>query len=391
MSDSKGFVYKKGVLAAVLQNVPGGLQFSYLPGYSGAPVASALPLGSVVERSNGKAPSFFKGLLPEGPRLEAVAWKLKTSIDNDLKILLAIGSDPIGDVQILAEGVAVNDESKVLKLAKDTSQLSFLELRERYFGTTASGVPGVQDKVSSKMLNARTKTSHLEYLVKFNPDKYPFVVENENFFLDLARQCGIRTSDFEMLTDAEGVHALRLRRWDRVGSNGKSVRLAAEDACQILNLDPYEKYDPDFIDLAWAMGRLTNSITAAGKTLFPQLVFNWLIGNGDAHAKNFSLLESETGRLKMSPAYDLLCTRYYDDRTMALKIDGKDTGWDRAFLLSAATRMQLPVSWANQVIDKQLAVLAKVPDLILGGVLPFRRDQNADVAAFLKARAKALA
>ena len=391
MLHRKAFVYKKGVLAGVLQDLEHGLEFSYFPEYSGVSVANTLPLGSMVSRPSGRAPAFFKGLLPEGPRLEAVAWKVKTSIGDDLNLLIAIGADPIGDVQILTEGFSVDDESRVLKLAKDTSQLDFLELREKYFGTSASGVPGVQDKVSSKMLNARTKTSHLEYLVKFNPDKYPFVVENEYFFLKLARECGIRTSDFELLTDVNGVHALRLRRWDRVGSNGKSVRLAAEDACQIMNLDPYEKYDVDFIELVKALGQVTGSIKTVAMVLFPQLVFNWLIGNGDAHAKNFSLLETANGHMQLSPAYDLLCSRYYDDRTMALKIDGKDTGWDRAFLLSVADRLGVPSVLATRVIDKQLRVLAKVPDLLVGGALPFRRDQNADVAAFLKARAKALA
>ena len=391
MLHRKAFVYKKGVLAGVLQDLEHGLEFSYFPEYSGVSVANTLPLGSVVSRPSGRAPAFFKGLLPEGPRLEAVAWKVKTSIGDDLNLLIAIGADPIGDVQILTEGVSVDDESRVLKLAKDTSQLDFLELREKYFGTSASGVPGVQDKVSSKMLNSRTKTSHLEYLVKFNPDKYPFVVENEYFFLKLARECGIRTSDFELLTDVNGVHALRLRRWDRVGSNGKSVRLAAEDACQIMNLDPYEKYDVDFIELVKALGQVTGSIKTVAMVLFPQLVFNWLIGNGDAHAKNFSLLETANGHMQLSPAYDLLCSRYYDDRTMALKIDGKDTGWDRAFLLSVADRLGVPSVLATRVIDKQFRVLAKVPDLLVGGALPFRRDQNADVATFLKARAKALA
>ena len=391
MLHDKALVYKKGVLAATLQKVNGGLEFSYLPEYSGLPVASTLPLGATVSRSDGRAPSFFKGLLPEGSRLESVAWRLKTSVGDDLNLLVAIGFDPIGDVQILPEGDLGMDESRILKLEQDTAGLDFVALRERYFGSSASGIPGVQDKVSAKMLNSRTKTSHLEYLVKFNPIQYPFVVENENFFLGLAKECGLQTSNFELLTDAHGVHALRLRRWDRVGANGNSVRLAAEDSCQLLNLDPVEKYNPDFLEVASAMGNMAQAVSATGKVLFQQLVFDWLIGNGDAHAKNFSLLEGGSGRFRVAPAYDLLCTRYYDDRTMALSIDGSNTGWDRKFLLNVAARMQVPAVLASRVIDKQLSVLSKVPELLVGGVLPFRRDLNADVAAFLKQRAKALA
>lgn len=390
MVQDKAFVYKKGVLAATLEQTPEGLVFEYLPGYSGVPIATTLPLGTEWVNRRGWAPTFFAGLFPEGPRFEAIARKIKASKDDELRLLLAIGSDPIGDVQILPEGVSPSDESLLLKLERDTSSMRFEALREEFFGTRASGIPGVQDKVSSKMLNARVKTSHQEYIVKFNPEKVPFAVENEFFFLKLARECGIETSQFELLEDSEGVHALRLLRWDRVGSNGNSVRLAAEDGSQVLNLEPRYKYTPDFVDMALALISFCTAKIPAGFNLFEQLVFNWLIGNGDAHAKNFTMLEAAVG-WKVSPAYDLLCTRYYDDRTMALSIDGKDTGWDRAFLLSVAARMQVPSVLAERVLDRQLAVLAKVPDLILGGALPFRRDQNADVAAFLKARAKALA
>ncbi len=226
--------------------------------------------------------------------------------------------------------------------------------------------------------------------MKFNPEKVPFAVENEFFFLGLARECGLETSSFELLTDKYGVHALRLLRWDRVGSNGNSIRLAAEDGAQVLDLTPDEKYSPDFLEMAGVMAELTQAHVFTGQNLFSQLVFNWLIGNGDAHAKNFSVLESDLG-WQVAPAYDLLCTRYYDVQTMALAVDGSNTDWDRKFLLDVAARMQVPAVLASRVIDRQLGVLAKLPVMLLGGALPFRRDLNADVAAFLKQRAKALA
>jgi serine/threonine-protein kinase HipA len=391
MAEQIGYVYKKGTLAATLTKESGGLRFAYLPGYKGEAIASTLPLGGTSFNHRGWAPAFFTGLLPEGPRIVAISEQIKASLDDELSLLLVIGTDPIGDVQILPEGVSPHDESLVLKLARDTSELNFEDLRQQYFGKRASGIPGVQDKVSSKMLNARVKTSHQEFIVKFNPLKAPHAVENEYFFLGLARECGIETSDYELLTDSVNQHALRLLRWDRVGENGVSVRLAAEDGCQLADLPPGEKYSLDFVEMVKLFTDMTEAPIPTGYGLFTQLVFNWLIGNGDGHAKNFSVLESPNRGYTIAPAYDLLCTRYYDDRTMALKIDGKDTGWDRAFLVDVAARMQVSEAIANLVIDRQLAVLAKVPDLILGGALPFRRDQNADVAAFLKARAKALA
>ena len=93
----------------------------------------------------------------------------------------------------------------------------------------------------------------------------------------------------------------------------------------------------------------------------------------------------------MSPAYDLLCTRFYDDRDMALPLMGKTSGWSRSLLIDAAATFGLNETMAGKVIDKQIAALTELPDAILGGALPFARHLNIDVASFLKKRAKAIA
>jgi serine/threonine-protein kinase HipA len=395
LTDSLGLVYKKGVLAAKLERQGSSIAFSYFGHYLeslGGPLATTLPLSlEPVVLANGATPAFFAGLLPEGRRLGAIAERAKLSMDDDLALLLAIGSDLIGDVQVLPEDTDPNAEREALLIPRDTSTLSFTHLRDEYFGSVASGIPGVQDKVSSQMLNAPAKTAGIDYILKFNPKDVPFAVENEYFFLGLARKVGLTTANASLLTDKEGVHALRLQRFDRLGNRSNKQRLAVEDGCQVLNRYPLDKYRVDFIEMSNRMISLTNARETTSYRLFQQLVFNWLIGNGDAHAKNFSIRRSTLGEWQAAPAYDLLCTGFYEDRKMAMPLEGQETAWTRSLLLKVAKRMSLPEVSARRIIDRQLKVLVDLPEQILAGALPFARHQNMEVGSLLKKRWKQLA
>jgi len=403
----RAVVYKKGVAAATLTSAAGNVSFAYLPEYlagSASAVATTLPKSEQpIRLAAGATPPFFSGLLPEGQRLLAMKNRLKTSLSDELGLLIEIGADLIGDVQVLAEGVSPSLEREVYSIPTDPGELAFAKLREQVFGARSTGLPGVQDKVSSRMLNAPVRYAGYDYILKLNPLEVPHAVENEHFFLGLARSCDLRTADFRLLTDSQGEHALRLRRFDRVqraggqaggqgavGSTG-TLRLAQEDGAQVLGVYPSAKYDVDFIEMASAMQSNCAAPAAAGLELFKQLVFNWLIGNGDAHAKNYSIIEGAAGEWVVAPAYDLLCTRFYDDRTMALAIQGKSQGWSRALLVDAALALGVAARLANKVIDRQLLALAELPQQIEAGALPFARHLNREVAGFLRRRSKSLA
>lgn len=394
MSDAVGLVYKNGELAARLSRSGKNTSFSYLPEYieaKGRPVATSLPLtAEAITLPNGATPSYFAGLLPEGRRLTAIASRIGTSPDDDLAILLEIGADLIGDVQVLLPGEKPETERESLKIPIKSENLDFASLRDSYFGLKPTGLPGVQDKVSSKMLNARARMANVDYILKFNPSEVPHAVENEAFFLGLAKRCGIKTSEFKVLRDINGVAALRLQRFDRIALRHGKLRLAVEDGCQALDLYPANKYQVDFLELARELISHCPSKVLAAKNLFSQIVFDWLIGNGDAHAKDFSIIESRVGDWEVAPAYDLICTRFYDDRDMALELMGKKSGWSRELLLRAAKELALPIGAAEKVINHQLLVLRDLPENLMAGALPFPMHQRIDVANFLKKRGKAI-
>lgn len=387
-------VFKNSIPAAVLSGDGGQVSFRYLDSYVTEglePISWSLPLCLEPKVYQGGAtPAFFAGLLPEGRRLNAIARRLKTSSDNELALLAELASDAIGDVQ-LAEGENLPAEREVLLLPKDTSKLDFADIRANYFDSPAAGLPGFQDKVSSKMLNAPAKQQGLEYIIKFNPPEAPFAVENEYCFLALAKSAGLSVSSFRLLTDSKGEHALLLQRFDRQWRAGKTHRLAMEDACQVLHVYPSRKYELSFEEVAVALIEKCSATKPAALELFRQIVFYWLIGNGDAHAKNFSILKNLEGEWRISPAYDILCTLYYQDAEMALSVSNKSTLWDSATLLSLGDQLGVPRALAQQVIGHLLAKTERLAAQLDNGALPFRPDQSHEVTRALNTRRKRLA
>lgn len=393
MADLVAKVLKAGIEAATLKAAQGRITFEYLPEYleSDKPaVATTLPKTSqAITTESGATPAFFAGLLPEGRRLNAIAARIKTSIDNELRLLLELGTDTVGDVQIVSD-LDQSKKSTAIRIPKDTSKLDLEKLRSEYFDSAAAGLPGFQDKISSRMLNAPARKQGLEYILKFNPQEAPFAVENEYYFLRQANRVGIKTAEFELLTDSEGKHALSLQRFDRRVVNGETERLAMEDACQVLNLYPASKYDLGFEEVARSLISHCSAKKVAALELFRVLVFNYLIGNGDAHAKNFSILRIDESEWRISPAYDLLCTRYYEDSSMALTLDGQDHGWTRDLVLNFAQEFGIPKNLAERELNSMLQKLGSMPQEIELGALPFRRDQNFDVVKLMKSRFRAL-
>jgi serine/threonine-protein kinase HipA len=115
-----------------------------------------------------------------------------------------------------------------------------------------------------------------------------------------------------------------------------------------------------------------------------------LIGNGDAHAKNFSILKNHEGEWRISPAYDILCTLYYQDVEMALSVSDKTTLWDRETLLVLGEQLGVPDVLAQQVIEHLLAKTERLTIQLDAGGLPFRPDQNHKVTRTLRNRRKRL-
>lgn len=198
-------------------------------------------------------------------------------------------------------------------------------------------ISGVQEKVSMVLeKNALRLTGESEqgtFILKPIPrdvratDQVP---ANEHVTMQIARQVfGIETAENALIFFQNGDPAYLTKRFDVLDSGekrgvedfaglaGKTVETAGENF----------KYEYSYEEIAELIRMYVPAYRIELEKFFRLVVFNYVIGNGDAHLKNFSLVEAPQGDYKMSPAYDLLCTRLHvDDPAMALK-DGLFKGY----------------------------------------------------------------
>lgn len=173
-------VYKAGEHAGTLQRTSNGIEFRYLRSWidAGKPaVATTLPVSAQpVLRPAGSLPSYFAGLLPEGRRLRALRRAVKTSADDELSLLLAVGADGIGDVQVVPSGVIPREVPPQVAL-EAIGDIRFADLLAE-LGSRAqrSALPGVQDKTSAAMINLPVARAGERYILKLDPAEFKELV-----------------------------------------------------------------------------------------------------------------------------------------------------------------------------------------------------------------------
>lgn len=376
MSTDRAEVFKAGHHAATLARTTEGVEFSYLPDYLGAalaiPIASTLPLTDQPRvTAAGAVPPYFAGLLPEGRRLTNLRQTIKTSADDELSLLVAVGADPIGDVQVVVSGNQPSEVEAIATVDKNFGDIRFADLLRDVGIIDPIGIAGVQDKVSARMLSLPVRRAHERFILKLDPPEYPHVVENEAFFIALSARAGIPTVNASIVHDADGRAGLLVTRFDRAVHDGVPVRLAVEDACQAQDLWPADKYNTTAEKTASTLIGLCAAQTIAARDIFRQLVFAWLTGNGDVHAKNLSVLTQPDGEARIAPAYDLPSTVPYGDQTLALPMAGKRTGLSRRILLRFAAELGLREKAANGTLDRLLNATGSLDDALLDAAIPF--------------------
>lgn len=343
-------VYKGDQLAGYLTRTSDGVSFSYTQEYiagSNAAVASTLPVREAPYITGaGAVPAFFAGLLPEGARLLAVIAAVKTSPDDELSLLLAVGEDAVGDVRIVAHDQQPKSNPRTLPTAPE--KVSFEDLFARSIDPSTMeldrALPGVQNKLSDAIVSFPVTGTHGPAILKLNPPEFPLIVENEAFCLGLARHAGLSVPAFEVIKDRDEASGLLVERFDRKIVGGCIQRLAQEDACQLLNRWPADKYRVSFNDVAKRLVKVVSSREVSIMGLIEQIAFSWIIGNGDMHAKNYSVQWLQAERLVVpTPVYDLVLTIPYPlDQHMALKLDGRNANLQGRFLVEFALRFGVP-------------------------------------------------
>lgn len=180
-------------------------------------------------------------------------------------------------------------------------------------------ISGVQDKISLRLEKNRLvpTVENGEYILKPVPglegiDLLEDIPANEHVTMQIAAQVfRLPTAANGLVFFSDGQRAYVVRRFDRRSETGE--KLHQEDFCQLSGRSSDTgganyKYDASYEEVGELLHQFCPAAPIEALKLFRQIIFNYLIGNGDAHLKNFSLLESRDGDMLLSPAYDLLST-----------------------------------------------------------------------------------
>lgn len=322
------------------QNREGKLSFRYDPAWlkeeGSHPLSQSLPLRPEPFNEKECAP-FFGGLLPEDPNREIIARNLGITSRNDFAMLREIGGECAGAVSLIDADetpILPSDAYEPITEADLISILNQLPQRPLLAGKAEIrlSLAGAQNKLALR-LDARGFSIPLHespstHILKPEHDRFPGLADNEAYCLKLASAVGLNVCEAEV-RQFEQHRCLLVSRYDRALRNGTVLRLHQEDFCQALSIPSLTKYQneggPGLARSFELVRRASASPAKDLLQLFYCVLFNYLIGNHDAHGKNFSLLYLPIDDLRvvrLAPFYDLISTAIYPELTkkMAMKI-----------------------------------------------------------------------
>ncbi|MFH1728716.1 MAG: HipA domain-containing protein [Pseudomonadota bacterium] len=206
-------------------------------------------------------------------------------------------------------------------------------------------ISGAQIKLPVKIIKkvftvTAYETSHI---LKPSPSEYPYLAENENLCMNMYEKFDSprETAIHSLIELKDGKYAYIVKRFDRDYEGKNQFKIHVEDFCQLLEKD--DKYIGSIEQIGKFI--LANSAIPHIDTqkLFLRCIFNFLIGNGDAHLKNFSLRKHPSYGYRLSPVYDLVCSKIYlkNEDDSALSINGKKNNLNKNDFKNLATYLEI--------------------------------------------------
>lgn len=319
-----------------------------------------------VRRTRSRLPSFFSNLLPEGALLEYLVTKTGINPRREFFLLWMLGEDLPGAITVsAADGASplFATDKKELEEQTDNTDYHF-------------SLAGVQLKFSGMVNAAGGATIPAagvggSWIIKFPSAIFAGVPENEFAMMELARAIGINVPEVRLIPlqairgvpqscrQQGGNQALAVKRFDRTDS-GERVHI--EDFAQVFGVYPEKKYEKaNYRNVAEVIWLETGE---SGLTEFiRRLVFNTLIGNGDMHLKNWSLIYPDRRTAQLSPGYDFVSTiAYLPGDKLALKLAHSkqmtDLGLDELAWFSAKARLpeRLVLDTAKETVQRFVEV-----------------------------------
>ena len=335
------------------------------------PVLScSLPVRTGRER---RAAPFFRGLLPEGDALRAMAAAARTTVMDTLGMLDRFGRDVAGAV-VVSRRAPQERAGSVVPYDDETLAADVLSLADTPLALhedSELSVAGLQDKLLLvRTADGWARPQHgfpSTHILKVEDRRFPGLVAQEAAVLRLAAAVDL-TGITPEVVDVAGVPCLVVDRFDRAPApapGAAPLRLHQEDVCQAMGVDPdsargHAKYEvaggPRFRDVAALLDRHAALPVQQLERLLQVAVLTVAVGNADAHGKNLALLHTAPGVVELAPLYDTVPTALFGTlrREAAMSVNGRlaldlVTGAD---LVTEAASWSLSVRRARAVVEE---------------------------------------
>ena len=344
---------RNGTMATVgtiTGNDPADASFRYLPEYLHDPDAAALSISLPLQEEPYTAEQtsvYFESLLPEGFTRRSVAQWMHVDESDYLSILHGLGRECLGAVCITEADEAIQASYDTIEMqqirelaAEGAVKSAELTTKSHLSLAGASGKVGLYYSSARQKWNLPKGTAPSTHIVKQSHVRLDSIVMNEQLSLSTADKCGIPVPRSFIINTGNGAEHEVLfasQRFDRIfPEHSKTIeglpcplRLHQEDFAQAMGIPSSKKYENRHDEYLRGMfdllRRYSSNPVQDQLRLWDMIVFNYLIGNTDAHIKNFSLLYTPSLKgIRLAPAYDIISTTVYaqSTRNMAFAIGG---------------------------------------------------------------------
>ncbi len=313
------------------------------------PVAVSMPIEHRFYQDGALFP-IFEMNIPEGFIRHRITERLRKHIQVDEMLFLALqGNAGIGCISYETRGVEqeeVSAENLAEILVWEGSHELFDELVNKYL--LQSSISGIQPKVLVPEAIVETEKGALilpSLIVKSGDEEYPGLALNEFICMRLAKACQIETPEF-WLSDNQQLFVMR--RFD-LKADG-SCR-AMEDMAVLQGKSTNDKYRSSYESMSKVLKFYSSEIKADNEILFKMLVHSCMVGNGDAHLKNYAMLYDDIEDMRLSPLYDVVNTQIYIPAdTLALKLGKSKDFPDRKRIIDFGKSMG--VKRCEEIVDE---------------------------------------
>jgi serine/threonine-protein kinase HipA len=293
-----------------------------------------VPVGTELRFESRVFPSPFDMILPEGERRARIEEARKILRTDSFSLLEFVGSNPVNRVRFLAQDETPSDNPPALPTPKEIAGSSqgrklFAELLSST--DLRQGVAGVQPKVLGapsvqKLSDASRQFRGSTHLLKSSTDRFPFLAANERACLDIFAHAGIPVPKATLSGDGE---LLLVERFDL---RADGTLQGFEEAAALMGETAASKYQRDYGTMIEALCEFAppQQQKNVRATLVRCLLLNHLIGNGDAHLKNFGVVYDDPAHVWLAPAYDCVSTLLYipdDIPALALSFEWLSKAW----------------------------------------------------------------